>query len=98
MKKQCWVHPYLNSIMARDASLVQYHSASIWHCAEISQRGDFAAMGRCPFGVKRVGFAMSESLPLFPDKQTFSGSVGMSQRCQMLTFRNSAEPCWRADA
>jgi hypothetical protein len=31
--------------------------------------------------VNRVSLTVRPSLPAFPDKQTFSGSVGMSQRC-----------------
>jgi hypothetical protein len=33
--------------------------------------------------VKRVVLTTRRSLPIYPDKQTFSGSVGMSQRCQL---------------
>jgi len=36
-------------------------------------------------GVNRDSLTMSESLPRFPDKQTFSVFVGMSQRCQEQT-------------
>jgi len=32
--------------------------------------------------VNRVTLTLRRSLPLYPDKQTFSESVGMSQRCQ----------------
>jgi hypothetical protein len=34
------------------------------------------------FGFNRVTLTKRRSLPLYPDKQTFSESVGMSQRCQ----------------
>jgi hypothetical protein len=36
----------------------------------------------CLFGVIRATLTARRSLPVFPDKQTFSTSVGMSQRCQ----------------
>jgi hypothetical protein len=35
---------------------------------------------RC--GVNRVALTLRRSLPVYPEKQTFSLSVGMSQRCQ----------------
>jgi hypothetical protein len=38
--------------------------------------------GRCRSWVNRVTLTARRSLPVFPDKQTFSGSVGMSQKCQ----------------
>jgi hypothetical protein len=36
----------------------------------------------CPLWVKRVISTVRRQLPIYPDKQTFSVSVGMSQRCQ----------------
>jgi len=42
--------------------------------------------GRLPVWVLRVTLTVRRSLPVFPDKQTFSESVGTSQRCQ---YRNS---------
>jgi len=41
-----------------------------------------------PVRVKRVGLTVRRSLPVFPDKQTFSKSAGMSQRCQQATSRS----------
>ena len=38
--------------------------------------------GKCLLGVKSVVLTVGRSLPVFPDKQTFLESVGMSQRCQ----------------
>jgi hypothetical protein len=32
-------------------------------------------------GVNRVVLTVHRSLPVFPEKQTFSVSVGMSQKC-----------------
>jgi hypothetical protein len=40
---------------------------------------------RLPVWVKRVILSMRRSLPVLPEKQTFSELVGMSQRCQTLT-------------
>jgi hypothetical protein len=40
---------------------------------------------RGPFRVNRVVLTVGRSLPVFLDKQTFSESVGMSQRCQNRT-------------
>src|SRR5258706_15027975 len=40
---------------------------------------------RCLSWVIRVGLTLRCSLPVFPNKQTFSRSVGMSQRCQKRT-------------
>jgi hypothetical protein len=33
-------------------------------------------------GVNRVTLTARRSLPVFPDERTFSGSVGMSERCR----------------
>src|SRR2546430_2465188 len=40
---------------------------------------------RCPRWVNRVVLTDGRSLPVFLDKQTFSESVGMSQKCQQET-------------
>ena len=37
-------------------------------------------------GVNRVVPTVRRSLPVYPDKQTFSVPVGMSQKCQNRTF------------
>jgi hypothetical protein len=37
---------------------------------------------RCPNRVSRVIRTMGRSLPVYPNQQTFSEAVGMSQRCQ----------------
>jgi hypothetical protein len=42
-------------------------------------------LAKRPFGVKRVILTVRRSLPVYPDKQTFSDSVGMSQTCQNRT-------------
>ena len=45
---------------------------------------------RRPFWVKSAILAGCRSLPIYPDEQTLSVSVGMSQRCQkatLLTFQ-----------
>jgi hypothetical protein len=34
-----------------------------------------------PLWVKSAVLAVRQSLPVYPEKQTFSESVGMSQRC-----------------
>jgi hypothetical protein len=39
----------------------------------------------CPSWVKLVILTMRRPLPVHPDKQTFSASIGMSQRCQQRT-------------
>src|ERR1700676_1232525 len=36
-------------------------------------------------GVNRAVLTVRQSLPVFPDKQTCSKSIGMSQRCQQAT-------------
>src|ERR1700694_3281603 len=43
----------------------------------------------CDFrsGFIRVVLTVGRQLPVFPHKQTFSGSVGMSQTCQQATSR-----------
>ncbi len=41
---------------------------------------------QCPRWIKRVILTVGCSLPVFRDKQTFSESVGMSQRCQQRTY------------
>ena len=35
-----------------------------------------------PVRVNRVSLTIGRSLPVYPDKRTFSAPVGMSQRCQ----------------
>ena len=40
---------------------------------------------QCLSWVNRVAFTVRRSLPVYPEKQTFSESVGMSQRCQRRT-------------
>jgi hypothetical protein len=40
---------------------------------------------RTPLWVKRVVLTLDRSLPIYPDKQTFSASVGMSPKCQHET-------------
>jgi hypothetical protein len=37
------------------------------------------------FGVKGAVLTVDQSLPIYPDKQTFSESDGMSQMCQKRT-------------
>ena len=54
----------------------------ITHC---SRRRIKPAAERCLLAVNRVIFTMGRSLPVFPKKQTFSGCVGMSQRCHKWT-------------
>jgi hypothetical protein len=39
-----------------------------------------------PLRVKRVISTVRRPLPIYPDKQTFSVSVGMSQRCQLRKY------------
>ena len=39
------------------------------------------------FGVKSAVLTLGQSLPIYPDKQTFSESDGMSQMCQKATLR-----------
>ena len=41
---------------------------------------------RCRTWVKRVILTVRKSLPVFPDKRTISGPIGMSQMCQEATF------------
>ena len=41
---------------------------------------------RLPVRVKRVILTVRKSLPVFPDKRTISGPIGMSQMCQEATF------------
>jgi hypothetical protein len=40
----------------------------------------------CPLGGQKRHFELRPSLPVCPDKQTFSGAVGMSQRCHEQTW------------
>jgi hypothetical protein len=40
-----------------------------------------AGLVRCPSWVNRVVLTVRRSLPVYPDTQTFSESVGMSQTC-----------------
>src|SRR5712671_3326922 len=44
---------------------------------------------QCPKGVNRVVPTVRRSLPVYPDKQTFSAPVGMSQRCQFRKWQAS---------
>jgi hypothetical protein len=37
--------------------------------------------------VNRVILTMRRPLPVYPDKQTFSASIGMSQRCRVEMWR-----------
>jgi hypothetical protein len=46
-----------------------------------------SGLTECHLSVKSDVLTVGRSLPVYPDKQTFSGSVGMSQRCQ---FRKPA--------
>jgi hypothetical protein len=41
-------------------------------------------------GVNRVVLTVCRLLPVYPDKQTFSGSFGMSQRCHKQTHASAA--------
>ena len=41
---------------------------------------------RCPKRVSRVVLTARGSFPVYPDEQTFSQSIGMSQRCQKEMF------------
>jgi len=43
-----------------------------------------------PIRVKLVVLTVGRPLPVYPDKQTFSESVGMSQRCQVQTWPTSS--------
>jgi hypothetical protein len=47
-------------------------------------------MSGCRLWVKRVIMTMRRPLPVLPDKQTFSESVGMSQTCQERNQTSSA--------
>ena len=40
-----------------------------------------------PFRVNSTVLTVGRSLPVYPNEQTFSGSVGMSQRCHIRTSR-----------
>jgi hypothetical protein len=51
----------------------------------------------CRLWVKRVVLTLRQSLPVYPDKQTFSHAVGMSQNCHHLTWhlcKNDSAPLW----
>jgi hypothetical protein len=43
--------------------------------------------------VKRVTLTVRRSLPVFPNKRTFSELVGMSQTCQQATYRHEKCLC-----
>jgi hypothetical protein len=48
-----------------------------------------AREGRVPKWVKSAVLTGGRSLPVYPDKRTFSEAVGMSQRCHEATLRQS---------
>jgi hypothetical protein len=48
---------------------------------------------KCPFRVNRAILAVCRSLPIYPDKQTFSESGAMSQRCHKLTSHSDPTLC-----
>ncbi len=53
---------------------------------ELSQfRSVRSALAQCLNWVHYVVLTVVQPLPVFPHKQTFSGSVGMSQTCQHET-------------
>src|SRR4030081_907794 len=50
--------------------------------------------GRLPVWVKSAVLAVRRSLPVCPDEQTFSESIGMSQTCHQETWRRPPNrPC-----
>src|SRR3981189_1235393 len=49
-----------------------------------------------PLRVKRVVLITDLSLPIYPDKRTFSEAVGMSQRCHIRTHARSKAYCTRS--
>jgi hypothetical protein len=48
---------------------------------------------RCPKRVNLVALTLRRSLPVYPDKQTFSEPVGKSQRCQQRTCTSCRKGC-----
>jgi hypothetical protein len=53
-------------------------------CRHYGPKSDIAPS---PKSAKRAISSVGRLLPVYPDKQTFSESVGMSQRCQKPTWR-----------
>jgi hypothetical protein len=49
------------------------------------QHGEDRPWAECPLRVFRVILAVGRLLPVLPGKQTFSATVGMSQRCHQET-------------
>src|SRR5260370_41976893 len=47
-------------------------------------------------GATLAVLTVGRSLPVYPDERTFSGEVGMSQRCQQETSRGLATRQYRA--
>jgi hypothetical protein len=80
-------------------------SAAVFLCAAAARnfygtrRIGPVALGKCLLWVNLVGLTLRCSLPVFPNKQTFSRSVGMSQRCQHQTsvdhLVRTADQRWR---
>src|SRR6266436_2229771 len=79
--RTCPAAPAFNSPCRRSQTLRR-------DAALVSRPKEQATRPRVLLWVNRVDLATSELLPLFPNEQTFSGSVGMSQTCQ--------KPKWHA--
>jgi hypothetical protein len=55
-------------------------------------------LGPCPSRVIRVVLTARRSLPVYPNKRTFLGSVGMSQRCRTWGMASGAVRARMRDA
>jgi hypothetical protein len=53
--------------------------------AVLADRASFLCERTSLQWVNRNGLTVRRSLPVYPEKQTFSEPVGMSQRCQVAT-------------
>ena len=61
------------------------------HSVLLEQKDDpVCRSANARFGFNLVILTVRRLLPIYPDKQTSSESVGMSQRCQYRTFANAA--------
>ena len=68
------------------------NSARYKHALPSRTVGPDGAASQCePLRVKRVILTVRRSLPVFHHQQTFSESVGMSQRCQFCHWHGTYE-------